>query len=234
MNQEEEELVEPCFDLTSLEEAASMRLEDIKDVFERSCYLDQVYKCIQKNMRNKQWKPLSPETFVKWEESLWYYFITKQVELSEYLPGGNISGWNLSSKLWVVLGGLSIMNYCWRPVAPWRKAYNEGGTGLDLRWITDNHIVFSVEPVNTHTLNDLLGQLFTLTTRFYESDYHPELEVWVRWLQMRTFDLMYLVTTRFGSFVHFLNMQGYVQCFRVLRTQTQILNPLRRFRQLCA
>jgi hypothetical protein len=196
MNQEEEELVEASFELGSLDEAASMMFDEIAEPFEKSAYLDQVYKIIQKTMRNKEWKPMSPQTLVKWEEHLWYIFITSQSTLSEYLPGGDISGWNLASKLWIVLGGLTIMNYCWRPIAPWRKFYNEGGTGLDLPFILKSHMVYVTEPINSLNLNDLLGQLFTLSTRLYDVEYHPELEIWIRMLQMRTFEITYIVTTR--------------------------------------
>lgn len=206
MDNDEEADVEAPFDLKSLEEAATHNFMELQEGIHlqdqelnkayRAFYLEQVYNLIQQTMVNKGWKPLDCDLMCKWEDQLWRIFLTHYKELSEFIPNCEKAGYTDACMLWIVLCGLSQLNHCWRPEAPWKKAYNEGASGKDLPFAVYNFLVLNDKPLINHTTHDLMGQLFTLTTRFYELEYHPELEAWINFLYTRTAELTYIVSVR--------------------------------------
>jgi hypothetical protein len=206
MNADEENSVEAPFELKSLEEAATydflelqegIRFQDVElQKTYQAFYLEQVYNLIQKTMVDKGWQPLDAGLMIKWEDQLWRIFLSNYKELSEFIPNCEKPGYTMASLLWITLCGLNLLNHCWREEPVWRTLYNKGATGKLMYFPLSNFLVICLKPIISHTCHDLMGQLFALTTRFYELEYHPELEIWINWLLLRTSELMYIVTTR--------------------------------------
>jgi hypothetical protein len=203
---ENEDTFDSPFDLKTLEEAATLDFLNLQeglhpeDVDLYKCYqafyLEQVYGLIQATMEEKSWHPLDADLLCKWEDQLWKIFLTENKDLNEFIPNCERAGYTLFGVLWIVLCGLSLLNHHWRPEPPWKKVYNEGATGKMLPFVLGNFLMFSDRPIIAHTTNELMGQIFTLSTRFYDLDYHPELEIWILWLQTKVAELMYIVTSR--------------------------------------
>lgn len=172
----------PIF-LRTLDDAASIRfLEPFPNVdpadkeMVKMCmvdYLFQTYSIIQEVMCDPDWSTDSPALLDDWEEYMWMAFITDYNKLNEYLPGCRRPGFTMATLLWTVNAGIALLNVRWKKSVPWREMYDEGASGLDLPYVLDHYLVLYTKPVKDHTLHELMGELFTLTTRLYETDYHP-------------------------------------------------------------
>lgn len=202
MPREEDTLLSAPFMIESLEEAATKDFsnlwpelhnqdKNIRQFFQAS-YLSQVYKVIQITTLDKKWVPMDATLLCRWEDNLWDYFICHYQELSKFIPNCKKSGYNIACTLWIVLCGLNLLNHYWRKETPWKKLYNEGGKGSDLNFVKYKFLLLHKKPVIAHSTSELMGELFVLSTKFYDLEYHPELEIWISWLQTRTAELMYM------------------------------------------
>lgn len=198
--QEEDSPFEVDFNFEKLEEAATydflslydgihVKDQELGQVFKIS-YLRRVYQLIKNAFEDK---PLirSRDLVCAWEDKLWIVFVTKESELNQYIPSCQIPGSTIHVLLWKVLCGLMLINHSWRAEPPWKNAFYNGITGRTIPFVLNEFLLLYDIPVIHHTVNELMGELFVLTSRFYDLEYHPDLEIWINMLLLQTAKLMY-------------------------------------------
>lgn len=210
MNEEEEENEESIhsrYDVHTFDDAVTIDLMSInremhdedskKTLFDQIVYLESIYQLITSVINNPEWRPeddFTRATLPVWEERLWIYFLTRERELNTYEIENRKTGFTVHTMLWIVLCGLSMINDRWREKNDIERAYDSSIRGSQLPFVFHDHsLVMKDVPVNKQTVNDIMSHLYCLISNYNRLRYHPEIQIWIHLLYMRTAELLFSI-----------------------------------------